>query len=219
MKKLGLLLFPLLAITLMLGGNANASAIITGGAEGAYFVTYYSNANTTGAADETLRIVNDGDYTGCIGTGDDLCIDPSEPLYAAIYVFDNSQEFQACCSCYVSPDGVLSESVNKQLTSNELTGYAEKTNGVIKVISTSIPDPTCVDPTPGLRGTMTHVQATSVILPAGSEKSPFFVTETPLANSNLSATEGIVLEELCSFAITLGSGHGVCSCTQEDFDW
>jgi len=209
MKKLGLLLFPLLAITLMLGGNAFAQN------NSDYFVTYYSNANTTGAPDATLRIINDGDYASAY-YGDGL---ENGNLWASIYVFDNSQEFQACCACLVTPDGLLSESVNKQLTSNELTGYAERTNGVIKVVSSYNSDPTCLDPTPGLRGTMVHVQATSVILPAGTEKSPFYVTETPLADSNLSSTEATVLGQLCSFAITLGSGHGTCSCTQEDFDW
>ncbi|MGA2360554.1 MAG: hypothetical protein ABSF66_16250, partial [Terriglobales bacterium] len=83
MKRLGYLLFAVLAITLMLGGNAFAD-----GVGNFYFVTYYSNANTTGAPDATLRIVNDGDYTGCVGivTEETACLDPSLPLYAAIYV-------------------------------------------------------------------------------------------------------------------------------------
>ena len=59
MKKLGLLLLPILAITLMLGSNAFAQNV---GDNSVYFVTYYSNANTSGAPDGTLRIINDGDY-------------------------------------------------------------------------------------------------------------------------------------------------------------
>jgi hypothetical protein len=57
MKKLGLLLLPILAITLMLGGNAFAQNV---GDNSVYFVTYFSNANTTGAPDGTLRVINDG---------------------------------------------------------------------------------------------------------------------------------------------------------------
>jgi hypothetical protein len=218
MKKLGLLLFPLLAITLILGGNAFATAVVAGDPSD-YFVTYYSNANTTGAPDATLRLINDGDQaTENNGEGQE-----NGNLWAAIYVFDNSQEFQACCSCIVTPDGLLSESVNKQLTSNELTGYAEKTVGVIKVVSSENSDPTDLSPVPGLRGTMTHIQVIPPVI-EGTKKTQvlanaFAVTETPLSDSNLSLTEETVLESLCSFAITLGSGHGVCSCTQEDFDW
>ena len=48
--------------------------------------------------------VNDGDYSIGEGTG---------ILYASIYVFDDSQEMRSCCACYVSADGLLSESVNK----------------------------------------------------------------------------------------------------------
>src|ERR1035438_7785758 len=115
MKKLGLLLIPILAITLMLGGNAFAQNV---GDNSFYFVTYYSNANTTGAPDQTVRIINDGDlataYTGA--------------LFAAIYVFDDSQEMISCCSCYITQDGLLSESVNKELTSNTFTGRGELTH-------------------------------------------------------------------------------------------
>jgi len=66
MKKLGLLLFPLLAITLMLGGNAFATGVEVD--PSVYFVTYYSNAHTVGAPDATVRIINDGDLS--TGTGE-----------------------------------------------------------------------------------------------------------------------------------------------------
>jgi len=216
MKRLGYLLFAVLAITLMLGGNALASAPVNQGDNSYYFVTYYSNANTTGAPDATLRIVNDGDYTGCVEiTGDVDCVDPSAPLWAAIYVFDDSQEMRSCCACYITADGLLSESVNKQLTANEFTGRGQMTRGVIKVISSSSYDPTAPVPTPGLRAWSTHIEATKNI----PEKSPWFVTETTLADSNLSSTELYNLGALCSYGLTLGSGYGLCPCTNEDYDF
>ena len=205
MKKLGLLLLPILAITLMLGGNAFAQNV---GDDSVYFVTYYSNANTSGAPDGTLRIVNDGDTGGT--------------LYAAIYVFDDSQEMRSCCACAITADGMLSESVNKELTSNEFTGRGEMTRGVIKVISSSTWDPTAPWPSTGLRGWMTHIQATTTTLAAGKqavEKGPFFVTETALADSNLSMTEQGNLGTLCSYGLTIGSGYGLCPCTVEDYDF
>jgi len=219
MKRLGYLLFAVMAITLMLGGNALASAPVNQGDNSYYFVTYYSNANTTGAPDGTLRIVNDGDYaTEGVENG---------TLWAAIYVFDDSQEMRSCCACLITSDGLLSESVNKELTANEFTGRGQIARGVIKVISSESNDPTQPYPEFGLRGWMTHIQATTTTFPApgpGSavnvvEKGPWFVTEDPLADSNLSPTEQINLGALCSFGLTLGSGYGYCPCTLEDYDF
>jgi len=201
MKHLGFLML-ILAMTLMVGGTALAQ-----GDNSAYFVTYYSNANTTKAPDATLRIINDGDQSTTEIEGV-----PNGNLWASIYVFDDSQELQECCNCYVSSNGLLSESVNKELTSNELTGRAETSRGVIKVISSASNDPTNNVVVPGLRGWMTHIQA-------GATTGTYNETETPLADSNLVSAEQQALQMSCSFAFTLGSGYGVCSCTPEDHDF
>jgi hypothetical protein len=221
MKKLGLLLLPILAITLMLGGNAFAQDPSTGDGS-VYFVTYYSNANTSGAPDGTLRLVNDGDEATTAPEGVE-----NGPLWAAIYVFDDSQEMRSCCACYISADGLLSESVNKELTANEFTGRGQIARGVIKVISSGGDDPTRPNPNSGLRGWMTHIQATSTTFPAPGpghpvnavEKGPWFVTETALADSNLTELEASNLGTLCSYGLTIGSGYGLCPCTLEDYDF
>ena len=219
MKRLGLLLLPILAIALMLGGNAFAQNV---GDNSVYFVTYYSNANTSGAPDQTVRIINDGTQATTAPEGVE-----NGPLWADIYVFDDSQEMRSCCSCKITSDGLLSESVNKELTANEFTGRGEMTRGVIKVISSITgPDPTNPDPYPGLRGWATHVQATTTTFPIvdgvsanAVEKGPWFVTETALADSNLSLTEFENLPTLCSYGLTIGSGYGLCPCTLEDYDF
>jgi hypothetical protein len=216
MKKLGLLLLPILAITLMLGGNAF-------GQDGSvYFVTYYSNANTSGAPDGTLRIVNDGNAS----TGESEGVEFGGNLWAAIYTFDDSQEMQTCCACYVSADGLLSESVNKELVnlSINFTARGEIQRGAIKVVSSSSSNPSTPVPVTGLRGWMTHVQATTNNEPTISggpdtSKGPWFVTETALADSNLGATELSNLGALCSYGLTIGSGFGNCICTLEDYDF
>src|SRR5271154_5883595 len=122
MKRLGLFLF-LLAVALVLAGNALAQNV---GDKSVYFTSYYSNANTTGAPDQTVRLINDGNTYAT--------------LWASFYVFDDSQELQDCCSCAVSPDGLLSESVNRQLASPDfvLMPVIDR-RGVIKVISSSTP--------------------------------------------------------------------------------
>ena len=63
-----------------------------------------------------MRVINDGD------TGGTLC--------AAFYVFDDSQEMQECCSCPVTADGLIAESVNRDLLGNSLTSFVNH-RGVI----------------------------------------------------------------------------------------
>ena len=164
-----------------------------------YAVNYYSNANTTGAPDATLRVINDGN------TGGNLC--------AAFYVFDDSQEMQECCSCPVSADGVIAESLNQHLLSNSLTTFVNH-KGVIKLVSTAVSthtgscDPRDGKPTAGIRGWSTHIQRD-----AGSA---YAVTEAELHNSNLAASELFELQEFCWFEWALGMGQGICRCDQED---
>ncbi|HUE53453.1 MAG TPA: hypothetical protein VMO80_14010 [Terriglobales bacterium] len=188
MKKLGFLLF----LVLMLGIASGTTFAQFENSD--YFVTYYSNANTAGAPDATVRIINDGDAGN---------------LWAAFYVFDDSQELTECCACFVSPDGLLSESVNKELTANPLTGPPLKTRGAIKVISSATPDPTAAVAVPGLRGWATHIQRTGA--------TTFAVTEADLADSNLAPGEQTLLQELCLFDGLL-SGKP-CICTPEDHDF
>lgn len=160
----------------------------------AYFVTYYSNANTTGAPDATVRAVNDGDE------GSDL--------YAAIYVFNDSEELQECCACKVTPDGLLSESVDKNLTANPLTGL-KPTRGVIKIVSSLSPDPTNIMPATGLRAWATHIQQTS--------GSAYALTEAPVSKANLSQAEASQLQSLCYYDAQLSGS--ACTCTPEDHDF
>ena len=191
MKKLGFLMLTL-AIAAMLGGTALAQNPITEDAP--YFTTYYSNANTTGAPDETVRIINGG------ATGGNL--------YADIYVFDDSEELQECCSCQVTPDGLLSESVNKNLTANPITGI-KPTRGVIKVIASPNNDATAIGTlSTGLTGWSTHVQKLS---------SGFLLTEASMHPMSLSADEFSLLQSLCLFDKRL-SGQP-CTCTPEDSDF
>jgi hypothetical protein len=213
MKKLGFVLF-MLALALMLTGNALAQNV---GDNSVYFVTYYSNANTTGAPDGVVRLVNDGDLATQAPEGVE-----NGPLWAAFYIFDDSEELRSCCACLVTADGLLSESINKELTDDEFTGRGQISRGVIKVVSSTTNDPTNPVPAPGLHGWGTHIQATTNanagltnIKPAG----PWFVTETPLADANLGKIELSNLAQSCSYGITLGSGYGKCGCTPEDFDF
>ncbi len=158
---------------------------------------YYSNANTPGAPDGTLRLVNDGN-AGDASPAGDVC--------ASIYVFDNNEELQECCSCKITPNGYLALGVNS-LTANSLTGRT-LTRGVIKVVSSDTTnvracDPTREDPMAGIRGWLTHVEKVG---------TAFQVSVEDLKDSTFGDAEVADLTEDCQVAIELGSGQGVCSC-------
>jgi hypothetical protein len=201
MKRLGLLLFSVFAIALKPEIALQTALAQVVSDNNFYFTTYYSN-NVAAIPDETLRIVNDGD------TG--------KSLWASLYVFDDSQELSECCSCEVTPDGVLSESVRHDLTSNPLTGRLN-TRGIIKVISSSVGDAAHNVPTPGLRGWATHIQSVENQNPYGP--GAYSQTETMLADSTLAAPEQDMLQLLCYYEHLLGGTHGTCYCTREDSDF
>jgi hypothetical protein len=162
-------------------------------------VDYFANANTSGAPDGTVRIDNPGTSGGA------LC--------AAIFVFDVNQEMSECCSCYVSPDGLRTLSVDTDLTSNPLTG-ASLTGGVIKIVSTiagagkTCPNPvngSNLVPTPAVRAWTTHIQNTT-----------YTITETASQDATLSSTEAGNLESECRSIHNVGSGSGICTCGTGD---
>jgi hypothetical protein len=200
MNKSGLFLLAMLAIALTFSGTALAQNV---GDNSVFFVTYFSN-NVSGAPDATIRFINDG-------SGYYPADQPGIPLWAAIYVFDDSQELQACGACEITPDGLLSEDVKTQLTNNTLTGRVP-IRGVIAVISSYTSSPTEVSISPGLRGWATHIER------ATPTSGAYTTTEAPFADSNFSLQEAF-LQSLCYYAQQLGSGQGTITCTQEDHDF
>jgi hypothetical protein len=163
-----------------------------------FALSYFSNAHTRGAPDGLLRLVNDGTVSDASPAGD-LC--------ASIYVFDSKEEMNECCSCRITPNGILSLSVNTNLTSNTVTGLIP-TRGVIKVVS-STPvagwcDSAAEAPQTGIRGWITHVQK--------STGTRFGQTEEELTDSFYSTLEAADLAEDCLGILLIGNA-GLCSCT------
>jgi hypothetical protein len=159
-------------------------------------VNYFSNANTEGCLDGTLRITNVGTQVGSK-------TDPSGNLCALIYVFDPQQELSECCGCKITPDGLLTLSVNNDLTSNTLTTIPLVT-GDVKIVSSVSCNPTKPTPATGIRAWMTHMQ--NFVYPYA------FQTETESSDSNLSTGELNGLAARCAAIHLDGSTHGVCSC-------
>jgi len=191
-RTLTILSVALVVVGLVSLGTGVASA------QDVYRLNYFSNANTPGAPDATVRIDNPGLTYG------NLC--------AMIYVFNQDQQMFECCGCVETHNGLRTLSVNRDLLSNSLTGVASH-SGVIKVVSAAVNNSPCdptanVTPKANLREWGTHIQNAVV--------TTFPITETEFSDSTLGATELANLQAQCSFIGILGSGHGICSCGTGD---
>ena len=187
-RKLAVLCTLILALVVF-AGMAQAQTAATS----PYRVDYFSNANTGGAPDGTLRLDNDG------AAGGNLCAD--------IYIFDSNEELSECCSCLETPDGLRTLSINSDLTANPLTGVVLST-GVIKVVAAApsagncpVPNHIALEANGEIQGWATHIQ-----------NSNFAETETASQVSFLSATEQTRLARQCGAILAVGSGKGICTC-------
>src|SRR5258708_8820115 len=101
-----------------------------------FALSYFSNAHVATAPDAALRLVNDGTLSDSSPAGD-LC--------ASIYVFDSAEQLNECCSCRITPNGILSLSVNTNLTSKSLTDTTQPL--AMYNFVTSTPPSTLLTPT------------------------------------------------------------------------
>jgi hypothetical protein len=191
MRHTTMLVVCTLALALCAG---SAFAAVTTPPADTLKVDYFSNANTAGAPDGTVRLDNPGTAAG------NVC--------ASIFVFDPNQELSECCSCLLTPDGLRTLSVDTDITGNPFTGVILST-GVIKIVSTipvagACPLPTKVNSEPALRAWTTHIQ------------TGFAITETASQDATLSTGEVTRLQAECTAVQLDGSGHGICTCGTGD---
>jgi hypothetical protein len=124
-----------------------------------------------------------------------------------VYVLSPDQQLAECCGCGITPDGLLTLSVNNDLTSNPLTNVTLVT-GDIKIVSSTGYNTGCNPSKPaiaaGIRAWATHIQNGGTV-----------VTETEFSDSTLSAGELSQLVGKCKAILNNGSGFGVCRCGVE----
>jgi hypothetical protein len=188
------------------------------GAQDVFFaLSYYANANTVGAPDGTLRLVNDG-FRSDSSPGGDLC--------AAIYVYDDQENQMECCSCRITPNGYLSLSINSNLTSNNPPNKTLR-RGVIKLVS-SQPVSSCVGPASGMcnpttatinnnanthigiRAWLTHIEKVGSGYQTSTEDLKDSYLDTNATSPN---AEAVKLAADCAHLRSIGNGvTGVCNC-------
>jgi hypothetical protein len=160
----------------------------------AFLIDYAANLNI---GDSFLNFTNSG-ATVTAGVSQNLCIN--------LYAFDPQEELISCCTCSVTPNGLVSLSVIQSLISNPLTP-AIPTSVVIKAVaSTGTCNASAISATAhGLLGWSTTLhQNPSTAIPT------YDVTETPFSQAALSAPELTHITSTCGFIQADGSKFGIC---------
>ena len=174
-----------------------------------YQITYASNL---GIGDSVINITNTGASGAGFGSGTSAAV--TGALCANIYVFTPDEQIVACCSCPVTPDGLVSLSAQRDLISNTLTQKVAPTSIVIKMVGTIPVGGSCnnsaaaiatATPAEGLVAWGTKLHANS------SPSGGFAVTETAFTPATLSAGEQARLAYTCGIVVNQGSGNGVCA--------
>jgi hypothetical protein len=206
---------------------------------GAYHVTYFDVSSSFtksqqgyggpghsgGDGDALVHIVDVGNYEA----------DPVDGnLCANIYVFDDNQEMQECCSCRLTADSVKTISTINDLTSNPQFSSPLGV-GVIKLVTSTVTAPggctsggngvsgtagllRAIDLADGLTAWINHTESMASNNPGFTP--PFgFVTSTSVAHfafaeldsgELLGTTAGLV--PICHNIELHASGRGICSC-------
>jgi hypothetical protein len=192
---------PITAGQAMAGAAATASIFIGD----PYQVKYVSNLNL---GDSVINITNEGARGASLQSGSSASI--TGAICANVYMFSPDEQLISCCSCPVTPNGLVSLSAVNDLVSNALTP-AHPTSGVVKLLASVPINGSCTNSAavvtlaglaPGLAawGTTTHAT------PVAGTSSP----ETPFSGATLSAGELSRLTNLCTFIVANGSGFGMC---------
>lgn len=169
-----------------------------------FLVRYASNLNK---GDSFINITN---------TGTELLLKPpgtTTNLCVNVYTLDPSEEMVSCCACLVTPNALVSLSVQGDLISNTLSPSTP--TAVVIYLTATVPGladtpSTCsaaaqlTAATDGMRAWGTTLHA----LPG--TPTTYGVTEDEFLQGGLSIVERLHLASFCGFIQANGSGFGIC---------
>jgi len=198
-------LTKLILATTALAAVAVAQNPIT--ADSPFQVRYASNLTV---GDSVINITNTGangaslfgpGFGGAVGN---ICVN--------VYAFSPDEQLVSCCSCLVTPDGLVSLSVVNDLISNTLTGV-RPSSVVVKLISTLAggngTGTSCTNSAATLGGPIVAgLAAWGTTIHASA--AGFATTETAFTPSTLSAGELGSVTNRCTNIIGNGSTFGIC---------
>ncbi len=189
--------------------------ILNGGADTAFQIRYASNLTS---GDSVINITNTGANGASLfgpgfgGAAGNTCVN--------VYAFSPDEQLISCCSCLITPNGLVSLSVNSDLVSNTLTGVRPN-SVVIKLVNTGASDTftgtNCTNsaalatfgagPFPIAVGMLAY--GTTIHTAPGAQGS-LAVTETPFLSATLSEQELASIKNRCANIIGNGSTFGIC---------
>src|SRR5580704_5207672 len=163
-------------------------------------------------ADDTFQIkyaanLNIGDsYVNFTNSGATVAAGVSQNLCINLYTFDPQEELISCCTCSVTPNGLVSLSVVKSLISNPLTP-AIPTSVVVKAVAST---GTCNASVVGTRAHGLIAWGTTLHQNTSSAAASYSVTETPFTQAVLTSAELAHITSFCGFIQADGTGFGIC---------
>ena len=193
-------LFAILALT----GNAQSDT--------SFQVRYAANVTL---GDSVVNLTNTGAHgaprngPGIGGPVGNLCINA--------YAFSPDEQLIACCSCLVTPNGLVSLSVVNDLIYNTLTGIRPNSL-VVKLLSTAAganyTGNSCTN-SAALAGSGDFPVATGLLawgttIHQATGRAPASFTESRFSPATLSGTELTSITGRCAFIIGNGSSYGIC---------
>jgi hypothetical protein len=180
--------------------------------DGVYQIRYASNLFS--GVESFVNITNTGNVAAGFGLQAGTAASIPGAICVNVYAFTNDEQIVSCCSCPVTPNGLISLGVSKDLTNNPLTSRPPPASIVIKLVATIPTGGSCAlsasglsagNLTPGMAAWGTTVHATSV-----TGTGPFSTTESSFTPATLSASELARLNTTCAFIQQQGSLAGLC---------
>ena len=198
---------PIPPVTTTGGGGSGGPAI---GPVGAYQLRYAANLNVDDGNQSVINITNTGaSSTSAFAVQNgDMCV--------SVYAFSPDEQMVSCCSCLVTPNGLVNLSVKRDLTANALTPIVASST-VVELVATRRTGSAACDPgtfstaeqlADGMVawGTSLHALPVTAGTPAGS----YGLAETPFSKGTLTGDHLNRLAQICSFMRANGSGYGIC---------
>ncbi len=189
---------------LLTGPPSTACLTVSTPGSDIFQIRYAANLDVGDAA---VSIINAGSLSGK---------DPEGRICANVYAFAPTEELISCCSCMVTPNGLNSLSVNRDIMSTVLTG-TKPSSIVIKLLASKPNNSGLCDPTsPNTSNLVSGMLAWGTSLhPMSSYPVTYGVTETRFTPAELSAAELSRLTTFCQFVKILGSQvTGICKSCQ-----
>jgi hypothetical protein len=168
--------------------------------------SYSSNLDK---GDSFVNVTNSGAMGADLQSGTTASVTGS--ICVNFYAFAADEQMVACCSCPVTPNGLVSLSVKNDLIANPLTP-AKPTSIAIKAVATLPAGGSCAGSAAGVgdAALANGMAAWSTSLHATPVAGGYALTEKPFTNETLSTSELNALGATCSFIVAQGSGFGLC---------